>query len=635
MLLDWLNAREATELGRSLADYFVRQTGLAPNAHGQKAKASDQKATQAFLARVDREARPLQLNLFKRAKLANSFKWKLLENGIEQSKIDELTQMLLLRLSANGASAPQAESVVTAPLKRATPARVHSLLVAGNERAAHASYMEAIGCFEELLALDPGHAIAHNNLGAVHIKVGHYEEAERQIRRAIQIKRNYPDALFNLATVLRWKGLILESEAPLRRALKLSPQHVGARVSLGLTLILAGRLPDAKDCFETALKIAPDSADAWVGLAEVAELEGRFEEADRLLKRALEVDPKAPTAWAAQPRLRKMTRSDTGWVEGAESIAEGGIPLMEEASLRYAIGKFWDDVRDFARAFRSYQRANELQRKAATPYDRAARESFVDDLMRVYTREAVSLAGTGASESEQPVFVVGMMRSGTSLVEQVIASHPDAKGAGELEFWNGIVRKHEDTLRNGLPDEPQRRRWTESYLRTLAQCSPDALRIVDKSTVNSDHLGLIHSIFPRARILYLRRDPIDTCLSCYFQQFAPSLNFTMDLSDLAHYYRQHRRLVDHWRAVLPMDRFLEIPYAELVADQERWTRQILDFLGLPWDGRCLNFHETQRAVMTASSWQVRQKIYRSSVGRWRNYEKFIGPLLELAGSDGS
>lgn len=633
MLLNWLNAREATELGRSLADQFVPRTGQAPAVHGKKAKPSDQNATQAFLARVDREARPLQLNLFKRAKLANSFKWRLLENGIEQRRVDELTQMLLFRLSGNGADAPQTKRLTTAPPKRANTGRVETLLVQANEYATRGSYTEAIGCYQELLKLDPRHALAHNNLGAVLIRRGRYQEAEHELRRAIEIKRNYADALCNLATVLRWKGFFRESETPLRRALKLSPRHVEARVSLGLTLILANRLGDAKDCFEKALKMAPRHVDAWVGLAEIAQLEGRFEEAEALIKRALELEPKSPGAWPIQPRLRKMTPSDGAWVEGAESIAASDVSVMDEATLRFAIGKYWDDLKDYARAFNSYQRANELQKMLSSPYDRQARTRVVDDLIRVYTREALSYAGPGGSDSERPVFVVGMMRAGTSLVEQIISSHPDAKGAGELDFWTGAVRKHESVIRQQLPGELLRKQWAEGYLRTLTRYSLDAPRVVDKSNFNSDHLGIIHLVLPRARFIYVRRDPIDTCLSCYFQQFSASLSFTMDLSDLAHYYREHRRVVDHWRAVLPRERLLDVPYEDLVADQEKWTRRILDFLGLPWDARCLDFHETQRSVLTASSWQVRQRMYKSSVGRWRNYKKFIGPLLELAGAE--
>jgi len=225
------------------------------------------------------------------------------------------------------------------------------------------------------------------------------------------------------------------------------------------------------------------------------------------------------------------------------------------------------------------------------------------------------------------------MRSGTSLVEQIIASHPSAHGSGELQFWADVARRHEPLLRQQLPAESLRRKLALDYLQTLNRYSKDALRIVDKSTFNSDHLGLIHSVFPSARIVYVRRDPIDTCISCYFQQFSSGHNFTMDLADLTHYYREHRRLISHWRSVLPPGALLEIPYEELTADQEGWTRRILEFVGLEWNDRCLQFHLTERPVMTASFWQVRQKLYRNAVGRWRNYRRFIGPLRELADMD--
>jgi hypothetical protein len=222
-----------------------------------------------------------------------------------------------------------------------------------------------------------------------------------------------------------------------------------------------------------------------------------------------------------------------------------------------------------------------------------------------------------------------MPRSGTSMVEQIIASHPSASGVGEFGFWSDAMRRHEAVLRQESPGEPLRRKLAAGYLRALGARHPDAPRVVDKTPFNADYLGLIHTVFPRARIIYLRRAPIDTCLSCYFQQFSTEMNFSLDLSDLAHYYREHARLMAHWRAVLPAGALLEVSYEELTADQEHWTRRMLDFLGLEWDERCLNFHKTERAVMTASFWQVRQEMYRRAGARWHNYRKFVGPLLGL------
>ena len=178
--------------------------------------------------------------------------------------------------------------------------------------------------------------------------------------------------------------------------------------------------------------------------------------------------------------------------------------------------------------------------------------------------------------------------------------------------------------------ETARLEVAKDYLRLLEGRSASASRVIDKAPVNSDFLGVIYSVFPNARVIYMQRDPIDTCLSCYFQQFSLGLNFTFDLSDLVHYCREHQRIMAHWHAVLPPGFILDVPYEELVADQENWSRKTVDFIGLEWDAGVLEFHTNKRQVTTASAWQVRQNVYKSSVARWHNYEKFIGPLKALS-----
>ncbi len=293
------------------------------------------------------------------------------------------------------------------------------------------------------------------------------------------------------------------------------------------------------------------------------------------------------------------------------------------------MGKYCDDIQDYDRAFANYRRGNELLKSVAGNYDRQGHGRFADDMIRVHTAQVMASMTEGGSDSAKPVFVLGMPRSGTTLTEQIIASHPAAAGAGELDFWLQAARTHHNEIRQGILPISAKKKLAEGFLHLIERRFPDAQRIVDKTPTNADFLGLIVSVFPNARIIRMRRDPIDTCLSCYFQHFSTSMRFTMDLSDLADYYRIHQRLMNHWLSVLPAKTILEVPYEELVADQEVWTRKILDFVGLGWDARCLSFHETKRSVSTSSAWQVRQKIYKQSVQRWRNYEKFIGPLKEL------
>src|SRR5579872_2003443 len=629
MLLKWLDAREATAAGAALADDFYLQSGSKlPRTRARQAGQEPelQKFLQKFLQRVDQAARPLQLNVFKRAKLANSFKWRLLEKGVERELVDELTQALVIRLTAAG---PVSGERPQGSMRRADMRDAQALHARAKEALARGEFAGAREYFQDLVNRDQRDAVAHHGLGTALAQLGYYKEAEEELRRAIGLRPGFPEALLNLAGVLQSVGRYKESEDPLRRALKAKPAYLEARVSLGMSLMLLGRAREAREFYEQALRAAARNTQALVGLGQVEALEGHFAEAEAAYRRALEIEPGSAAAHAALVSLRRMTPADAPWLKRAEEIVAAGLAPIDETNLSFAMGKYLDDVGDFAKAFSKYQRANELQKQRAIPYDRSGHERYVSDFINAYTPEVLSRAVEGASDSTRPVLVTGMPRSGTSLVEQIIASHPSAYGAGELSLWTVAVSRHEAALRQGPPDRALGKKLAESYLRGLDEQSKSALRVIDKAPVNADYLGIIHLVFPRSRLIYVRRDPIDTCLSCYFQQFSPGMNFAMDLADLAHYYRQHDRLVAPWRASLPAGTLLEVPYSELVVEQEKWTRRILDFVGLTWDDRCLEFHKTERAVATASVWQVRQKIYQSSVQRWRNYEKFIGPLLSL------
>jgi tetratricopeptide (TPR) repeat protein len=626
-ILKWFSAEEAENVGTALADQFA--TAVPAQITGSEAspKKTPDEALRDVLSTAERDVRSLRLNIYQKAKFANSFKWRLREKGFEDDLADELTQSLVMKLSDTGGT-NGSESAAATPVRPDATSAKH-LLAQGNKCLAQGNHAEAVVYYQDLVNFNPRHAVGFNNLGSALCKLGRYKEAEDQFRQAIKIEPNYPDAHANLGTLLRWRGQIAAAEGSLRRALKLKPNFVDARTSLGLTQLLQGRLRDARARFDKTLKASRGNTEALLGMGQIAKMEGRFDEAEKFFKRALDSDPKMPTAWAALVSLRKMTPSDQAWLQSAEKIAATGIDPLEAADMHFAIGKYHDDVGDFDHAFESYKRANELQKIVAEDYDRAGRSRFVNDLIRVYSRDAILRAKAGASPSDKPIFVIGMMRSGTSLTEQIIASHPSVSGAGEFAFWSDAVDEHASVVREGPPGDPLRSKLATAYLHTLESHSADALRVVDKTPVNSDYLGVIHTVFPNARIIYMQRDPVDTCLSCYFQQFSPALNFSMDMADLAHYYREHHRLMAHWRAVLPPGTILDVPYADLVADHAGLTRRILHFLGLEWDDRVVDFHKTKRPVVTASSWQVRQKIYGDSLQRWRNYEKHIKPLLAL------
>jgi tetratricopeptide (TPR) repeat protein len=644
MLFKWFSAREAMKAGTALADQFPRPAVSIAAELGERGRSQSVPGglLRDFLRRAVHQAHTLQLNFYKRAQFANAFKWRLLEKGVDADTANEWTQTLVLEISSKSVKKPAPRLGVTAaqqvpapqeapapPANRPVVGKARSLSRLADDAFARAAYAEAVNYLQDLVALKPRDATALNNLGAALSKVGRYPEAKVQFRKAIAREPGHRDAHGNLGAIYLACGQFFEAENSLRRAIEARPADVERRCDLGRTLVNLGRLREARAQFERVLKVASLHSEALVGMGLIARMEGRFDEAGALFERALEANPNSPAACAALAGIGRMTASQVSWLERAEKIATSGISPVEEATVRFAIGKYYDDVRNFERAFNNFKHANELLKTLADKYQPDVATRFADDLIRVYTRESLASAAGSTSDSMKPVFVVGMMRSGTSLVEQIIASHPAAAGAGELPFWNDAVRKYDALMRQEPLPGSLRRQLEEGYLQALARHSVDASRVVDKAPINSNYLGVIHSVFPNARIIYMRRDPIDTCLSCYFQPFSAALNFTMDLSDLAHYYREHQRLMAHWRAVLPAETILDVPYAELVADQEGWTRKILDFIGLEWDQGCLDFHTTTRPVVTASYWQVRQRIYNDSVQRWRHYRKFIGPLLDL------
>jgi len=489
---------------------------------------------------------------------------------------------------------------------------------------------DAVASYRRALELEPNAAEVHNNLGNGLFDLGRPDEAVQCYRRAVDLKPRFAKAHSNLGSALRELANLDEAEASYRCALALEPGDAEIRTNLGIVQRLLGRSADAEASCRTALESNPDSHAAIAFLAELHADKGQFADAEGLYRRAIAIVPDSPQAWAGIAGLRKMTGDDLSWITAAERIAEQRLRPREEANLRYAIGKYFDDVKEFDSAFVNYRRANELTKTYRPAHDRGHLARTFEFVAQLYGRDWVGQSKDRSNASPRPVFIIGTPRSGTSLAEQILASHPAVFGAGELSFWKIASPKAAAAALEGESAAEVSSRAARDYLQLLAGLSAGALRVVDKMPANFAYLGLIHAALPQARIIHMRRNPIDSCLSIYFQNFHVAHSYANDLDDLAHFYGEYERVMDHWRSILPQGTILDVPYEGLVQDPEAWSRAMVDFIGLPWDPACLDFHRTNRSVSTFSKWQVRQKITQSSVERWRNYENFVGPLMRLA-----
>jgi tetratricopeptide (TPR) repeat protein len=493
---------------------------------------------------------------------------------------------------------------------------------------------EAIASYGRALTLNPNYVEALNNLGLVLHGRGERREALALHARAVELDPKRAESHYNLGNVLFELRRLDEAAASYTQVLALEPQHAPAHLSLGVALRAQRRHTEAESSCQAALAIDPNYVEALSLLGELRADRGRFAEAEESFQRAIEINPDFSFAFSSIATHRKMTRDDTEWLKGAQALLAKRQPLGSEISLRYALGKYFDDVGEYDEAFEHYRQANELSKSQGSSYERAKLTRRVDEIISSFDAQFIRRCRTEGSTTQLPVFIVGMPRSGTSLTEQILASHPAVFGAGEVSFWDtAFIDYREADVQSKTATAPVGAsliaRIAGDYLERLTAYSSAALRVVDKMPANFWYLGLIHIAIPQARIIHMQRHPIDTCLSIYFQNFFNMDPYANDFDNLAHYYGEYLRITDHWRAVLPATALLEVPYEALIEDQEGWTRRMLYFIGLPWDPKCLDFHETERVVITASKWQVRQKIHTASAGRWRNYEKYVAPLRHL------
>ncbi len=464
---------------------------------------------------------------------------------------------------------------------------------------------------------------------------GRFADAEPHYLAALGAFPNHPEVLCGLGLVCLHTGRMEEATYRFEQVLATKPDHGGALMGLGDALAARGRQADAVLLFERLINAEPNNAAAHYALGQVQKQLGAFADSREAFALAVALAPDNPSLHYALAASAPFTEDDPR-LAALEALAcdESRFTGRQKSELHFALFKAYDELKRPEEAFAHLNEGNRINR-ALLPYDEAEVFAFFRHLQEAYTAEVIAAYRSVGHPSEVPVFVVGTPRSGTTLVEQILASHPDVFGAGELLYV-------QDLILGGFagPEYPVDiatlgadglRRFGGYYAVRLAAVAPKAKRIVDKLPANFRHLGLLHLALPKARLVHVSRDARDPCFSCYTQMYANGLNYTYDLGELGRYYRAYETLMAHWRAVLPPGAMIEVQYETLIENFETEARRIVEFCGLDWDERCLKFYETKRAVRTLSEFQVRRPLFKSSIGRWRPYEKWLGPLLDALG----
>lgn len=490
---------------------------------------------------------------------------------------------------------------------------------------------EAIEDYRKFLVLVPNSSQALNNLGISLQAFGRLKEAYEAYQKALELRPNYTQAMVNVGRMLGDMGQMEAAIAQLRRAVALDPDDRKAEDALVDALHTGDQAEEAERLAEKIYERDPDDVQAMIQLGNIRMVMGKRDDAVALAHKAREAAPLAPGGLSLLAEADRDADPEALLAE-IDRVLEEGQGFRHRTGLHFSAATLCEKLKRHEEAFAHYVEGNAARKdqleRLEKYYDPAACERRVDRLVELFDKDRC--AGPGGSSSELPIFIVGMPRSGTSLTEQILASHSRVVGAGELgeigQIMGWLTGAH--NYPRELPLDALREA-AAGYLKYAGKIGRGAARVTDKMPGNFMNVGLITRMFPKARIIHCRRGPMDNCLSCFAQNFrADGLGWSTDLADMGHQYCQYRRIMTHWREVSPAGRMLEIDYENTVADLEGQARRLLEFCGLEWEDACLEFHKTERAVSTASREQVRNPIYSTSVGRWRRYGEGVAPLVE-------
>jgi tetratricopeptide (TPR) repeat protein len=552
------------------------------------------------------------------------------------------------------------------------PQQVAPLLALATQFLRAGRPADAIAPLRDAALLEPSNAIIQHDLGLACLQVGRVEDAVAALQQSVASNPRYADSHFRLGIALEKLGNIGGAIVAYDRATQLMPSLTEAWFRVGALVYTLGHREEAISCFHRTALTGGRTSFGRMGKARALLIEDRNQEAERVLRETLVADPANAMAYellgnllsevgrfdearacferaiAISPllagsyydlvRCRPFTSDDDSLFQGMHAaLATPGLEAGQCLRLHLAIGKAAEDLGDYGLAMQHFDIADAVRRRSGS-FDADAFAITIDRLITRFTPELIAQAPALGSCDVTPLLIIGMPRSGTTLVEQIISMHPEVEGGGELNFWN---QRGSEWLRSGAAGNERPVVVSEflakaaaDYLRVLRAISPNASRVTDKMPFNFLWAGLIHLAFPRAIIVHCRRAAIDTALSIHQTHFHPTLPFPTGGAELVEYFHSYQRLIDHWRSVLPVDRFIEVDYETLTRTPEPVVRRIIAACSLAWNDACLRPESNPRAVKTPSKWQTRQPIYRTSVERWRRYEPWLGALRALV-DDGS
>jgi tetratricopeptide (TPR) repeat protein len=513
---------------------------------------------------------------------------------------------------------------------------VRKTLALAAEHQREGRMQEAERAYRSVLRSHPKNVDALRLLGRVAYAAGRLEEAERLFRRAIEQAPDFVGAIVDLARTLRETHHYEESIAWFRKAIALEPTNVQAHFQLGGVLSQAALNFEAIDEYKTALKLQPEYAAAFLSLGHALKTVGQQEEAISAYRECMRIKPdNGQIHWSlANLKTYRLTEDDIADME----TRVGGTDLSDDSRVNFlfALAKAYEDSGDFDRSWDYYAEGNSTRRMLES-YDPVRTEVTNDAIVEVFDAEFLDRNTGLGNPDDAPIFVLGLPRSGSTLLEQILASHSQVEGTSELPYLQQVANSLSRNRADGVNYPEAVRELSGEHFQALGGDYLELARLnrtegtpyfVDKMPNNFPIVGFIHLIFPNAKIIDARRHPLDSCVSCYRQLFAKGQSFTYDLTDIGEYFLQYQRMMDHWHEVLP-GRVLTVQHEDVVRDLDTQVRRILDYCELPFENACINYHETDRPIRTPSSEQVRRPVYTDSLGFWRHYETHIGELVEV------